>query len=165
MIPELINSFERSLAFMRGLVADLSEEEMLLQPAGVPNHAAWTLGHVAYSCQAMAGELGIEPWLPGDWPSVFGSGSSPDAVSASRHSSKPALLATLADASDRLQAVLAALDEAKLGTPLPDEKAREILPTLRHALLHILAGHTAYHAGQLAVWRRAIGRAPVGVFV
>jgi uncharacterized damage-inducible protein DinB len=165
MIPELIDSFERSLAFMRGLVADLPEKEMFLQPAGVPNHAAWTLGHVIYSCQAIAGELGVEPWLPNDWQSVFGSGSSPDAASTSRHSGKPALLATLADASDRLRVALTATNEAKLGTPLPDEKAREILPTLGHALLQIVAGHTAYHAGQLAVWRRAIGRAPVGVFL
>jgi uncharacterized damage-inducible protein DinB len=165
MIPELVSSLDRSLAYMRDLVADLSQEEMLLQPPGVPNHAAWTLGHVIYSCQAIAGELGVEPWLPSDWESSFGTGTSPDAVAASRHSGKSALLAALADAGDRLRAALLASDEARLREPLPDEKAREILPTLGHALLQIVAGHTAFHAGQLAVWRRAIGRAPVGVFI
>jgi hypothetical protein len=29
---------------MQDLVADLSDEEMLHQPAGVPNRAAWTIG-------------------------------------------------------------------------------------------------------------------------
>ena len=58
MIRELVSCFDRSVAFMRELVADLSDEEMILQPPGVPNHAAWTLGHVIHSCQAIAGELG-----------------------------------------------------------------------------------------------------------
>jgi uncharacterized damage-inducible protein DinB len=165
MIPELIMSLERSLAYMRDLVADLSEEEMVRQPPGVPNHAAWTLGHVIHSCQAIAGELGVEPWLPDGWESLFGYGSSPDAVAASRHARKSALLAALADAGGRLRAALLATDESKLADPLPDEKARETLPTLGHALLQVVAGHTAYHVGQLAVWRRAIGRAPVGVFI
>jgi len=165
MIRELANCFDRSVAFMRELVADLSDEEMILQPAGVPNHAAWTLGHVIHSCQAIAGELGVPPWLPDDWGSHFGYGSSPEKVSRSQRSCKPALVAALTDASDRLQAALLAIDESRLADPLPDEKARGVLPTMGHALVQIVAAHTAYHAGQLAVWRRAIGRAPVGVFV
>jgi hypothetical protein len=34
MIPEPIGSFDRSLAFMRELVADLSDDEIFLQPPG-----------------------------------------------------------------------------------------------------------------------------------
>jgi uncharacterized damage-inducible protein DinB len=165
MIPELVSCFDRSLAFIRDLVADLSDEEMILQPSGVPNHAAWTLGHVIHSCQAIAGELGVRPWLPDDWESHFGYGSSPDHVAASEHSRKAALLVALTDAGDRLRAALLQTDESRLKDPLPDEKAREILPTVGHALLQIVSAHTSFHAGQLAVWRRAIGRAPVGVFI
>jgi len=165
MIGELVSCFDRSVAFMRDLVADLSDEEMILQPAGVPNHAVWTLGHVIHSCQAIAGELGVRPWLPDDWESHFGYGSSPDKLPAPQHPWKPALLAALADASDRLRAALLAIDESGLAEPLPDENAREVLPTVGHALLQVVAAHTAFHAGQLAVWRRAIGRAPVGVFI
>jgi len=163
MIPELVGSFDRSLAFLRDLIADLSDEEMVLQPPGVPNHAAWTLGHVIHSCQAIAGELGEVPWLPDDWEARFGYGSSPGV--ASQDFSKAALLASLADASSRLRAILLATDESRLRDPLPDEKAREILPTVGDALLQVVSAHTAFHAGQLAAWRRAIGRPPVGVFV
>ena len=165
MIGELVSCFDRSVAFMRDLVADLSDEEMILQPAGVPNHAVWTLGHVIHSCQAIAGELGVRPWLPDDWELHFGYGSSPDEVPAPQHSWKPVLLAALADASGRLRATLLTTDESRLADPLPDEKAREILPTVGDALLQVVSAHTAFHAGQLAVWRRAIGRAPVGVFI
>jgi uncharacterized damage-inducible protein DinB len=164
MIPELAACLERTVAFMRQSVADLSDEDIVAQPPGVPNHAAWTLGHVIHSCQAMAGELGVEPWLPPHWESQFGYGSSPAAVS-SRHPSKAALLAALAEASDRLRIALLGMNEAALAEPLPDEAVREMLPTKGHALLQIIAAHTAYHAGQLAAWRRAIGREPVAVFL
>jgi uncharacterized damage-inducible protein DinB len=165
MLTELVGCFDRSLAFMGELVADLSDEDMFLQPPGVPNHAAWTLGHVIHSCQAIAGELGVKPWLPDDWEARFGYGSAPSASPRPRGSDKTALLAALADASRRLRQVLLATDEARLGDALPDEKAREILPTLGDALLQVVGAHTAFHAGQLAAWRRAIGRPPVGVFV
>ncbi|UCC49932.1 MAG: DinB family protein, partial [Gemmatimonadota bacterium] len=59
MIAELLNTFESTLRFMEQAVADLSQDEMVQQPPGVPNHATWTLGHVIYSCQEMAGELGV----------------------------------------------------------------------------------------------------------
>jgi len=165
MIPELVGSFDRSLAFMRGLIADLPDEELVLQPPGAPNHAAWTLGHVIHSCQAIAGELGVPPWLPDDWEARFGYGSAPAAAADSGDSCKVVLLAALADAAERLRTVLLATDESRLKDPLPDEKAREILPTLGDALLQVVSAHTAFHAGQLAAWRRAIGRPPVGVFV
>jgi len=164
MIPELVGCFERTVAYLRESVADLSDEDIVLEAPGVPNHAAWTLGHVIHSCEAMAGELGVEPWLPRDWESRFGYGSSPAAVTA-QHPTKAALLAALAEASQRLCTALRAMDEAALTEPLPDETVRAMLPTKGHAILQVVAAHTAYHAGQLAVWRRAIGRAGVGVFL
>jgi hypothetical protein len=162
MIPELVASFDRSLAFMRGLIADLSDEEMVLQPPGAANHAAWTLGHVIHSCQAIAGELGVAPWLPDD--RSVGYGSSPTAAAASPGSGKAALLArcrTRRTGCERL----CCTDESRLKDPLPDENTRKILPTLGDALLQVVSAHTAFHAGQLAAWRRAIGRPPAGVFI
>ncbi len=164
MVPELAGCFDRTVAFLRDSVADLSDEEIVLQPPGVPNHAAWTLGHIIHSCQAMAGELGVEPWLPSEWESQFGYGSSPAAL-ISHHPGKAALLEALGDASHRLRTALVRMDETALAEPLPDEAVREILPTKGHALLQIVAAHTAFHAGELTVWRRAIGRPPVGVFL
>jgi hypothetical protein len=161
MIPEILGCFESTLTFMQGQVADLSDAEMVLQPPSFPNHAAWTLGHVVSSCQAIAAEFGVGPWLPSDWESHFGSGSSPVGA-VSELSSKPTMLAALADASDRLRTALMAIDESVLTKPLPDERVRKILPTLGRALVQVLAAHTAFHARQLAAWRRAIGRAPGG---
>jgi hypothetical protein len=164
MIPELVACFDRSLTFVRELVADLTDEEMVRQPPGVPNHGAWTLCHISFSCEQIARELGVQPWLPAEWESQFGYGSSPSPV-VSRGSARSAVLAALEDARQRLRAALLGIDESTLARPLPDEEAREILPTMADALIQIVAAHTAFHAGQLAAWRRAIGKPPTGVFI
>ena len=71
------------------------------------------------------------------------------------------MLLLLTDAANRLRHTLLATDESVLERPLPDES----LPTMRHLLIQVVIGHTAYHAGQLAVWRRAIGKPSAGVFI
>ncbi len=165
MIPELVGSLDRSLAFLRGQVADLPDEEIALQPPGAPNHPAWTLGHVIHSWQAIAAELGVRPWLPGEWESCYGYGSLPGAPSAPQVPTKEALLAMLADAGARLRCALLTTDESRLSRPLAEAAAREIFPTVGDALLQVVSAHTAFHAGQLAAWRRAIGRPPSGAFI
>jgi len=164
MVPEIVASFDRSLAYIRELVADLTDEEMVMQPPGVPNHGAWTLGHIIFSCEQIAQLLGVEPWLPADWEARFGYGSTPG-PQALAASGKSGALAAFADAGQHLRAALLGIDESNLYRPLPDEQARAILPTVADALVQIVAAHTAFHAGQLAAWRRAIGRRPVGVFI
>lgn len=160
MVAELIHTFEATLRFMEQSVADLSEGQMVEQPAGVPNHGTWTLGHMIYSCQGMAAELGADPWLPDDWESTFGYGSTPSS-DLSRYPTKSEMLAALTDAASRLRRAVLAANESVLGRPLPDET----LPTMGHLLFQVVVAHTAFHAGQLAVWRRAIGERSVAVFV
>ena len=160
MSTELVHTFETTLKFIEQSVADLSEQQMVEQPTGVPNHGMWTLGHVIYSCQGIAAELGAEQWLPDDWESVFGYGSTPSS-DLSRYPKKSEMLTLLADAARRLRQTLLAADESVLRQSLPDET----LPTMGHLLLQVVVAHTAYHAGQLAVWRRAIGKQSVAVFI
>jgi hypothetical protein len=160
MINELVSVFEGTVDFVRRSVADLSEPQMVEQPAGAPNHGMWTLGHLVFSCQGVAVELGAEPWLPEDWESRYGYGSTPS-PDPSGHPSKPEMLELLADSAGRLRETLLGLTGADLARPLPDET----LPTMGHLLLQVVGAHTAFHAGQLALWRRALGKPSVGVFV
>ena len=160
MIPELIHTFETSVKFIEKLVDDLSEEQMVEQPTKVPNHAAWTLGHVIFSCQGMALELGTDTWLPENWESNFGYGSTPHST-LELYPRKSELLTLLGEASQRLRQTLDKLDTSDLDQSLPDE----MFPTMGHLLLQVVIAHTAYHAGQLAVWRKAIGKPSVGIFV
>ena len=160
MVSELIHTFDATIKFIEASVADLSEQQMVEQPSGVPNHAAWTLGHLVYACQGVAVELGETEWLPDDWESVYGYGSTPRA-DLQDYPPKAELLALLAGAAVRLRQAILAASDAVLRQSLPDET----LPTMAHLLWQVVVAHTAYHAGQLAVWRRAIGKPSAGVFV
>ena len=69
MIAEMIGSLDLTLAFIRDQVMDLTDEEMILQPAGFPNHAAWkrfacvsSVLLTAETCMAACRERG---WWPG----------------------------------------------------------------------------------------------------
>jgi hypothetical protein len=160
MLDEVLRSYGMTLDYLRRLVADLDDRQMALQPGGAVNHPAWVLGHLIYSCQAIGGEVGLPAWLEEDWARCFGAGSAPTADPAA-YPSKAELLHALADGQRRLADRLAAVGEAGLAAPLPDERYRETFPTVGHAVLHILVAHAAVHVGQVSVWRRVAGLPPV----
>jgi len=164
MITQMTGILEYTLDFVRQQIVDLSDEELVLQPTGAPNHAAWTLGHIIHSCQTIAIELSKEASSSTEWESRFGYGTRPNPA-ACENLSKSNLLANLAETSDWLRATIQALDTRFLDEPPSEGAMHEMLPTMGHELIQVVVAHTAYHAGQLAAWRRAIGRAPVGVFV
>lgn len=161
MIAEVLNSYDLHLEFLRTLVSDLSAEQMVVQPEGVANHPAWTIGHLVFSCQAIGGELGLDAWLPAEWEERFGTGSTPVADGAA-YPEKEELLRVLDDGRQRLASALNELGETGLAASLPDERYRHRFPTIGHAVIHILSGHTALHLGQLTVWRHAM-RLPLAV--
>ncbi|HUT93799.1 MAG TPA: DinB family protein [Thermoguttaceae bacterium] len=160
MIPEITHSFAMTLDFLRRLVADVDDGMMTAQAGDVVNHPAWTIGHLVYSCQGMAGELGVPGWLPEDWAARFGTGSTPLADRAA-YPSKRELLDRLQEGQRRLVEALNSISESDLSVPLPDEQCRDLLPTLGHAVVHILVAHAAEHVGQIIVWRRVLGLGPL----
>jgi hypothetical protein len=159
VIDQILRSLGMTLGFLRRMLADVPDELMTKQVAGVVNHPAWTIGHLVISLHGMAQEMGAEPWLPGDWERRYGYGSTP-VGERSAYPSREQLLAILADAEQRVSARLRDLGEAGLAQPLPDLRVREMLPTVGHAALHILVAHVAEHVGQLVVWRRVVGLGP-----
>lgn len=159
MIESILRSHRYSIEHLAGLVGDVPEERMAEQPAGMVNHGAWTIGHLTVSCQAIGEEFGIGAWLGADWPGRYGTGSVPRAERAA-YPSKGELLAALRDGHVRLAARLRADWESVGVRPLPDARYRSVLPTLGDAAVQILVSHTAYHVGQVAIWRRALGMPP-----
>jgi len=156
MTEEVLNSYALLLALLRRMVADLDSDQMVAQPGGVVNHPAWTIGHLVYSSEAIGEEFGLSPWLPDGWDQQFGTGSTP-VTDVTAYPDKAALLKALDDGQARLAAALTDLGQAGLSQPLPDVRYRDQLPTIGHAAIHILAGHTAMHVGQVAAWRKAMG--------
>jgi hypothetical protein len=155
-LQPILHSFAYALDYLCEQVADVTPADMVAQPAGVTNHPAWLIGHLTYACELLGGALGLEPWLPQDWSARYGTGSVPVA-DAARYEPKDVALAILRDGQARLTRAVEQLDEARLDDPFPDESLRTLFPTIRHALTQILAGHPAFHVGQLSVWRKAMG--------
>ncbi|MGD9630397.1 MAG: DinB family protein [Pyrinomonadaceae bacterium] len=164
----IIHSFTYSLDYLRELIADVPEESMTAQPNGITNDPAWTIGHLVFIAQAIGGVIGIEPWLSKDWEQQFGPGSSPvhkPAREQGRYqdaSSKADLLAALYTAQTKLISAINKLTDAQLDATFPDPSYADVFPTVRHALTQVLLGHTAFHVGQIAVWRRAMNFPPIG---
>ena len=160
MIDEVLNSYRLTLEYLCRLIADVSESDFTCQPHGVVNHPAWVIGHLTCSCQSLAGELALEPWLPATWEGLFGTGSLPTPTPMA-YPSKIDLLTALADGVVRISDRIAILGEQGMSIPLPDERFRATFPTVGHAVTHILTGHAAVHVGQVSVWRRAAGYPPL----
>jgi hypothetical protein len=155
MEPVLL-SFSYALGYLREQVEDLPIEDMVRQPKGVPNHPAWTIGHLVLICQSIGEVAGLKPWLDQSWETSFGPRNTPkDKIAA--YPGKDELLAALADAESRLVAAVRGLDDSALEVSFPDPAYLEVFPTVRHALTQVLVGHTSFHVGQIAVWRRAMG--------
>ncbi|HUT88107.1 MAG TPA: DinB family protein [Thermoguttaceae bacterium] len=164
MKDETLNSLRFHMRTLHELVGDLNDAQMVQQPAGVANHPAWTLGHIAYSFEGIGEEIGLEPWLPTEWVDRFGTGSTPT-DDPGAYPTKQELLEVLADGERRVRERLASLDDAALGAPLPDEQHRDLFATMGCAVLHVLVGHTGAHLGQLVVWRRAMGLPPATLII
>lgn len=149
----ILHSFAYSLDYLRDQIADVPDELMAVQPDGVPNHAVWTIGHLVFIAQEIGGVIGIEPWLGEDWASQFGPGSEPSMLGAM---TRCELLAALETAQAKITATVGSLTDSDLEAPFPDPTYAHVFPSVRHALTQVLLGHTAFHIGQLSVWRRAM---------
>jgi len=156
---DILRSFGMNLDYCRALLADVPEAQMAAQPLPGMNHAAWIAGHLAHSFQAIGGELGIAPWLPHAWDSLFATGSRVSAR-ATDYPPKSALVDALEAGAALLAGRLQQMSDADFARPLPDVRYRHVLPTLGAAVLQILVGHAAVHLGQLSAWRRAVGLHP-----
>lgn len=146
--------------FLGQQVADVAPADMVAQPLGFPNHPAWTIGHLAFTCEMLAGAVGTPPWLPQHWAARYGSGSKPVA-DLSRYESPTDALAQLRDAQSRIVGAVQQLTPSQLDTPFPDPAYHDVFPTVQHAITQVMVGHTAYHVGQVSAWRKAMNLRPM----
>lgn len=140
------------------LVADVDAADFCKQPLPGMNHPAWILGHLAIAADGHSTYLGGEKQLD-DWADKFGRGSTPTTDPAD-YPSKDELLEAWHAANERLIAAAQSATPEMLTQPnrgpLNDQ-----LPTVGEFVVFSMTAHTAMHLGQLATWRRAMGRKPM----
>ena len=141
------------------LVADLSDEQLVIQPAPKTNHAAWILGHLLlsdYSLRFLITGETVPEFIDDAWKATYGGGSSPVA-DKSKYKSKAFYIEKLAIVREQIIAGLKKMAPADFQKEHPDPKRRERWPTVGHAIMFYGTWHESYHSGQLSTWRRVQG--------
>src|ERR1043165_9505753 len=145
------------------LVADLSDDQLAVQPAPKMNHAAWVLGHllvVDYSfCQLITGTP-VPAWVDDAVKATYGNKSEPVA-DRSKYKPKPFYLEKMAEVRGQILARLKTMTQAEFDAPHPAPPRRERFPTVGHMVMFYGTWHETYHSGQLSAWRRVQGLPPI----
>ena len=159
MIQHVTYVYRFNLGIAQRLVADLTPEQMVLQPSGVVNHPAWTLGHLVISANGLGRLLGLSPEVPEGWDTVFATGGIPSGDAAD-YPSKEKLLEALAAQHERNTEAVLQADPDWFASPHPDERLRQYFPTVGDVVTFLMTSHETSHLGQVSAWRRAAGIGP-----
>jgi len=163
MITVICNQLDFNLAYAQELVKDVSEEEMTFCPSvGLENHPAFTLGHLVMAAALTVKYLGGTFYVPEGWEAVFmrkgpGDPRYPDRDS-SKYPSKVALLEELEKQHEEVKNLLNSADIQVLSEQPKEWRFSNFMPTLLDSTLFMCINHEAMHLGQLAAWRRAVGK-------
>lgn len=147
-------------------MAGFDEGNRTRQAPSLPNHAAWTLGHLALTMHRFAERfdgkgLPESDYLTGDGRRGDQKRYDTESVNiGSRPTDEPAIYPTLdrgravfEAALDRLATALASLDDARLSEIQPWGKGEMRIDELATRIMF----HNGIHAGQMTDLRRALG--------
>lgn len=144
------------------LLADIQGDEWVFQPAPGLAHPLWLCGHLAASQDLLVFVRCLKkvPTLDPSFTSHFGIGG--PVLSAGEHPfpSPQEVLSTMHQMHERTLAAVRAMSDDLLGEPAFAADGKSPHPHYRDkrgAVVHC-ARHEAFHAGQLALMRRLLGK-------
>ncbi len=143
-----------SLRYAEANLADIPDEKMTALPAGLVNHPAWIIGHIALAAERTVDLLGGQAACADECAVLF---QDPPTEADGDFPAKADLLAAMRDVYARLEKAFEAASDELLARPLPVEEMREAFPTIGDMAVGVLTLHPALHLGQLAAWRTAMG--------
>lgn len=151
----LTRQYELVYALSLPNLQGVTPADSLVAPAGGGNTANWVLGHLLSVYNGAMRLIGEEPVVPDE--DLAGAAPEPDdrreaPMDWSRMSER------FIQSRERCLAAISSLSDSALAEPVPHPFGGECS---RAELLQLIAMHSAYHAGQLAMCRRAAGRAGV----
>ena len=153
----IVPAYSLGLGYAQKLVADLPDERWADQPVvGVTmNHAAWTIGHLTFVHDSVAGMIGGAPALGEDWKALFATATKP-LPDRSAYPAGAELMGAFEAAHARLGDAAARLTPEAAAAPAP-ERLRARFPTVGNMVAGLMTTHFGNHLGQLSAWRRAMG--------
>lgn len=136
------------------LIADISEQESMVTHGDNPNHIKWLTGHLAFTAMLAGKTLGSIEIMPDGWGKLFGRGSE----SPAKLPTFPPMSEVIAKLHELQGKLLERIDSAtddQLDTKCQIAPGWEDSPI--NSILFLCA-HDFYHAGQMAMIRRQLGR-------
>ena len=152
----IVSAYQFQRQYLALLVEDIPEEKMTFQPAGIVNHPAWQLAHLAVVQDRLVQILGGNTRLDPDWEKRFGRGSTP-APAGTPHPTRADLLGIIDERRGEFVRLFSRLSAEDLAKPPGVPGIRPLFTTLGMFLTFVMMSHESTHLGQLSVWRRAMG--------
>jgi len=152
----VLNNAKLLQGYAEMLLAEIEEDKFYDQTAGIPNHPAWVVGHIATSLSTGLKLCGKEPLIAGEWGKLFGKGSTVT-CGCEGYPGKTELVDAMRAGWAALSDAYVNADDSVLEAENPYEPMRERFPKVGHMVTFLLTGHPAVHLGQVSSWRRAAG--------
>ena len=159
LIDGLLFGWSKNLGYGQNLIADLSDDQMALQPGAENgpgmNHPAWVFAHLNLYLPCLESLIKGETF---DDPKdhEFGMQSSPQA-DRSIYPSKEQLLNDFVSGHEAVAAALRSGGDAVLDQAMTLERWQTPMPTVGQALPYLMLVHENTHFGQVSAWRRVQG--------
>ena len=158
-IEHCVMSLEMLRAWAGDAIKDMTEEELLFQPAEKRNHAWWIFGHMVLSVDITRYLSGTVTLTPKEWEPLFDYGTFP-AVTGGNYPSKEGLAAQF---NENVDAAIEALKQMT-GDQFSEEPAVKMPEELRDffktkgSIITGYAYHCMFHHGQIETIRKMLGK-------
>ena len=159
VIEGYLFAWKKNQDYAPKLVADLTEEQMVAQPATHPqapsNHPAWVLSHLNVYLPVIRSIIKGESFEdPKTHP--FGMLSKPES-SRDVYAAKQELVDEFVTGHDQVAELLGNADDSVFAHPVMLPRWKEVMPSAAIALPYLMLNHENGHLGQVSAWRRIQG--------
>lgn len=156
-VASIVYGWDNQLKYAKALLADLTDEQMVLRPQGRMNHPAWILGHVSIYHPIVVELLAGRTFADAKDDRLYGFAGQGPVDDLSVYGTKASIVGRYVDGHEEVaQALLAAKPSDFTRKPSLARWA-EKYPTVEFMLPDLLLHHESLHIGQLSIWRRAAG--------
>jgi len=160
MKKHVLNAYNANLHYAKRLVQDIPDEKFAEQPAGIANHPAFVVGHLASTADYLGTFFGNKLAYAEDWHKQFGMQSKPVA-DRKAYPAKAVLVDAFEQSHARLAKAIEGASEDALSKPCAEQFVKLGFPTVGDLVIFLMLGHEGVHLGQLSTWRRVMGFPPL----
>lgn len=150
----LKNMLQSNHDTIKKLIDDISEEESMRHDYEFCNHIRWQTGHLIDSARLVLKLLGENAVVPEEWTKLFGYGS--------KLYDNASIYPSMGELKEKLYGLydqtLSTLDNLPAENLEREVELGEDWKTTSSEGIPAFCRHEYYHAGQITIMRRAIGR-------